>query len=268
MYCQCHDYQNHIMNLHDVLPMLENAVENKQAFSLTRFSHAEISYMSWEIDPFLIKLIDRYRVYNGMTDSLENASGQLLHSLKMTDIVGFVPQDCQDGGEWWYAKTKQLLHHLDMMPESICSVWASHDLVGESRFWDFLKKHRVALIGRRAEEAAPYFSNEGVKITVTKSLNGIQEIENVHEALKTSSEWDIALVSAGIPATILTPRLADDTGRVVIDFGHAIDLFIDKDHFNFQHLVDQLGRDSGVGDGNFSKKRRKNKGRYRKMKLW
>ncbi|MFE1244720.1 DUF707 domain-containing protein [Fictibacillus sp. NPDC058756] len=231
--CNCHDYQNLMIGNNEVLDLIKLAAQKKEAFSLTRFSHAEISYLNWEINPLLIKNYEEYRAYSGITGSTEAVAEKLLNSMNSTDIVGFVPINCKDNGEWWYTNTKKFLHHINRIPEKICSVWVSQEIIYNNEFWDFLKQNRVALIGRRAEEAVPNFTKKGVQLTVVKSLEGIDEIDSVHEYMKYNKNWDIALISAAIPATILTPLLAKDSGRVVIDFGHAMDMVIEEDRYNF-----------------------------------
>jgi hypothetical protein len=50
-------------------------------------------------------------------------------------------------------------------------------------------------------------------------------------------DWEIALVAAGIPATIMAPALAEKSGKVVIDFGDALDMVIDGEKFDYNKLV-------------------------------
>ncbi len=237
--CKCHDYQNQMMDSKTVLGCLKQAVANKGSFSLTRFSHAEMSYLQWDINPSLIKDYDRFREYSGMTGSIEEVAGKLAYSMEDTDIVGLIPVDCKDNGNWWYPTTKNYLHHVDRIPEKICSVWVSQEWVFMEEFWEVLKQNRVALIGRRAEVAAPHFIEKGVQITEVKNLEGIDEIDSVYKFMRRSNAWDLALISAAIPATILTPILAKDTGRIVIDFGHAMDMVIEGDQYDFYKYFDE-----------------------------
>jgi hypothetical protein len=39
---------------------------------------------------------------------------------------------------------------------------------------------------------------------------------------------EIALISAGIPATILAPIISKLNQKVAIDFGHALDIILDR----------------------------------------
>lgn len=265
MVCDCHNYQTKMMTLQTVLDSIGQAAHNKQGFSLTRFSHGEISYLSYKINPVLVRNYEKYRTYTGLTESIEKAAAAIKHSLETTDIAGFVPKDCADNGEWWYSNTKQVLHHLNILPPSICSVWITQEMIYHEQFWQLLRQRRVALIGRRAEEASHYFGKNGVNITEVKNLDGVDEIKPVHDHMKNSSNWDIALISAAVPATILTPILAQDAKRIVIDFGHAMDLMIDGDKFDFQKIVEEWGKkqiDQKYKKQKYSRYRR----RYRKFR--
>ncbi len=239
MGCVCHDYQERLLSLDDVLILFFKALKRKNPLSLTRFSHAEITYLSWKINPKLLEIMEEFKHYNGVTGPVAETAKKILLSMGRSDINGFVPKDCPDHGEFWYENTKRFLHHYGKMPSRICSVWVTHDMANDQRFWDILTGVRVALIGRRAKEAVKHFQNKGVVVSHTLNLEGTQQVKQVFKYLKNTLSWDVALISAGIPATILTPQLAADTGRVAIDFGHALDRIIDGEKFDFGALVEK-----------------------------
>lgn len=112
-------------------------------------------------------------------------------------------------------------------------------MIEEQKFWELLREKKIALIGRRAQEAIPYFQKNHVNVTIALPLEGTQHIKELHEYLAKNNDWNIALLAAGIPATILTPMLANSTGRIAIDFGHALDMVIDGHSFNFSEIFKQ-----------------------------
>jgi hypothetical protein len=240
MSCSCHNYQHTFLSTYEVINLLEEAINDKKAFSLTRFSHAEVSCLSWKFNRKLFNMMDNFRIYNGFTGSAEHTAKRILKSMKTTNIVGFVRQDCQNKGAFWYESTKSLLHHLHYIPKKICSVWVTHEMIKEQKFWELLYNKKVALIGRRAQEAIPYFQKNYVNVTIALPLEGMQYIDEVYESLVNNDDWDIVLLAAGIPATILTPMLAKSTRRIAIDFGHALDMVIDGESFDFNKLFEQF----------------------------
>ncbi|MEI4801435.1 GT-D fold domain-containing glycosyltransferase [Bacillus sp. FJAT-51639] len=239
MSCNCHSYQHKFLSTYEVLGILEEAINKKEAFSLTRFSHAEISCLSRKCNRELFHLMNDLRLYNGFNGTIESTARKVLKSLQTTNVTGLIRQDCEDSGDFWYGNTKKLLHHLRFVPKIICSVWVTHEMIKEQKFWELLQNKKIAIIGRRAQEAIPYFQEKHVNVTIALPLEGTNHIGELHQYLSKSNDWDIALLSAGIPATILTPMLANSTGRIVIDFGHALDMVIDGDSFDFNEIFKQ-----------------------------
>ncbi|USK72876.1 hypothetical protein LIT31_13360 [Peribacillus frigoritolerans] len=76
-----------------------------------------------------------------------------------------------------------------------------------------------------------------MQITGSIDLNGYEELSGVQNELQSNKEWEIALISAGIPATILAPRIAKLNQKVAIDFGHALDMILDGKEYKHSDLV-------------------------------
>lgn len=47
-----------------------------------------------------------FRSYNGFTESIEPTARKVLKSMKTTNVAGFIRQDCENQGEFWYENTK------------------------------------------------------------------------------------------------------------------------------------------------------------------
>ena len=133
--------------------------------------------------------------------------------------------------------TKILLKRLKIRPKWVCPAFITHDMIKCDRFWKVLKDRKIAIVGRRAAEASYVFKDRGIDIMYTTGLEGCDEIEEVYKDLSKRKDWEIALLSAGIPATILAPRLAKKTNKVAIDFGHALDMIIDGENFNYEKIL-------------------------------
>ncbi|KIL36979.1 hypothetical protein SD71_04600 [Cohnella kolymensis] len=230
------DYENYMLSLKEVISILEEAVVNKKPCSLARFGHTEVciaynTYPEWILGW-------NGREYSGSTGAPQQMQQDLQTALKLVDIAGlhssYVPADKE------YANlTKELLQHLDFIPRYICSAWITHKMPHTDSFWKWLKKYKVALVGRRAAEAVPFFQEEkGVAVVTTLTLEGYGEIDSVCEELTKDGNWQIALISAGLPARILVSRLAPASGRVAIDFGHALDQVIEGSKFNHDRTLE------------------------------
>jgi hypothetical protein len=219
-----------------VISIIEKALAQKKSFSLGRFGIGEISFLSWPTNPLLLESFKRYQSYAGITCSPQLIKDELVTALKTVDMAGLVASWKLDD---WAMQTNRVLEQLRIMPRTICCAWVMHDMVRDGSVWHLLNKKKVILLGRRSMEAAPILKEKGVYVTGAVSLDGYEELANVSQSALNDLEWEIALISAGVPATILAPRLAKASGRIAIDFGHALDIILDGDSFNHSMLVEK-----------------------------
>lgn len=86
-----------------------------------------------------------------------------------------------------------------------------------------LEGRRVLAVGNEAPGMAERLQAMGVTVTgVIAPVNGFPDIDRViGEA--SGSAFDIALVSAGIPAVVIAARIATELGKAALDFGHMAD---------------------------------------------
>lgn len=219
-----------------VVNKIEKAVEQKSSFSLGRFGIGEISFLSWPTYPLLLENFKQYQSYAGITCSPEIIKNELLAAIKTVDMAGLI-------ASWrledWAMATHRVIEQLKIMPKNMCCAWIMHDMVHKGTLWPLLNKKKVILVGRRSAEAVPIFKEMGVHITGSFPLNGYEELDNVFYTILNDPNWEIALISAGIPATILAPRIAKASGRIAIDFGHALDIILDGESFNHSMLVEK-----------------------------
>jgi hypothetical protein len=219
---------------HQVLKLIDMSMLQKKGFSLARFGIGEITYLTNKASAILVQQFEHYKSYAGMTCSLDEMRRQLIQALKSTDIAGLIPASRLD---FWGEITQDVLRDLQFMPPKICCAWVMHDLVNKEMFWEWIRGKKIVLVGRRSEHAKPLFEKRRVQVVDTVKLEGYQELDKVQNYLVQSADWEVALISAGIPATILAPRIAKATGKVAIDFGHAIDILLDGENFNhFQRV--------------------------------
>jgi hypothetical protein len=92
-------------------------------------------------------------------------------------------------------------------------------------FHELMSEYKVLLIGNRMNEGKTLFNYLGyVSIAGTIPVKGVESVSSVLYAVQ-QYEFDIALVSAGIPANLICVALAEQN-KVAIDFGHLIDSFL------------------------------------------
>ncbi|CAM3762325.1 hypothetical protein GCM10009865_01060 [Aeromicrobium ponti] len=246
------EYENHMLETSEVVNLLIEASLQKKPLSLARFGHSEIS-LAWTTYPDWVKGW-KYREYNGATDNPQKMQEAIRESIKLTDIVGFHRSTSKSEEDRRFAQiTKEMLEALQIVPKYVCSAWITHQLIKNQQFWDWLCQQKVVLVGRRSKDALPLFQKKGITVTNIINLEGVADIERVYKLLCRNPNWDVALISAGLPASILVPRVARDSGKIAIDFGHAIDKIIEGNNFRFGKTADEFNK---INAKNTPKKRK------------
>ncbi|KOR82794.1 hypothetical protein AM233_00630 [Bacillus sp. FJAT-22058] len=227
-------FEKSLLDNRKVIKLLDQAIKQNKGFSLARFGIGEISYLSYPANGLLVQEFKRYESYAGVTHAPEIIRRELVRSMQDTDIAGLIAPWRLDP---WAKQTRTVLEQLKFMPTKACCAWIMQSLLDEGTLWPWLSNKKVFLVGRRSKEAEIVFREQGIQITGSIGLNGYDELIRVQNELQSDQEWEIALISAGIPATILAPRIAKSTQKVAIDFGHALDMILDGEEYKLSDLV-------------------------------
>lgn len=238
-----YSFEKNFVPIEKAFMMMDHAIKNGENYSLGRFGIGELTLLMK--DSILIKHFQKYRAYAGITASDEEIRKELINALKTTDLPGFIPSWRL---EFWAKMTKNVLEELNLTPPRACCAWIMHDALKQGVFWPWIKDKAIVLVGRRSHQAVPMFLEKGVKVCGTVSLEGYHEIAKAHESLLKLKGWDIAVVSAGIPATILVPKIAKSASKVAIDFGHTLDMIIDGESYDHLQLVNEFNVSHLKGD--------------------
>ncbi|TWD97771.1 hypothetical protein FB545_3288 [Peribacillus frigoritolerans] len=227
-------FEKYLLDNRKVMKLLDQAIKQNRGYSLARFGIGEISYLSYPANGLFVQEFKRYESYAGVSNSPEMIRRELVRSLRDTDIAGLIAPWRLDP---WAKQTRAVLEQLKFMPSKACCAWIMQSLLDEGTLWPWLSNKKVFLVGRRSKEAEIVFREQGIQITGSIVLNGYDELNRVQNELQSNQKWEIALISAGIPATILAPRIAKLTQKVAIDFGHALDMILDGKEYKLSDLV-------------------------------
>ena len=148
---------------------------------------------------------------------------RMIESITKADMVGVFADD---------DFTNQVLKALGIRPRSICYAFENVFLPMFKPFVDLIRRYPPLLVGRPAEQFARYlYEKLGVVVPGTVSIDGYEEIDSCIEAMaRIGHEW--SLVSAGVNATVICTTMAEQWGKVAIDFGHAPDCAMSPDYPN------------------------------------
>ncbi|WP_169085304.1 GT-D fold domain-containing glycosyltransferase [Paenibacillus sp. PL91] len=96
----------------------------------------------------------------------------------------------------------------------------NYSLYLEGFLLDLLGGVKVLLVGNEAPNLREKLAAKGIHVVdAIAPVQGIHDVPRVMNEILTR-DFDIALVSAGVPAVILVQRIAAEMGKVAIDFGH------------------------------------------------
>lgn len=205
-------------NVNEVFSRIKLALTTGRGLSIARFGNGEAIAMAQGtlISP---EQIPYWLEYAGVKLPDEGIKHALLEALGKADIVGLttdrINYDCAP-------LLEQVLLAHRIRPKYITDGAINWQLHKMPRFYQTIGKYPTALVGRLAPAAAPHLANRGLKIVNTLVLEDYRDMARVEESLLTGPRFRIALIAAGIPATILCPRLARRTGCIAIDYGHVI----------------------------------------------
>lgn len=207
-----------ILSVSEITEKIKKALAARRPLSLGRLASGEAFTLAHD------KIIPAHRIpwwveYAGVKLPNEKARQDLLAAVREADIVGL----STDYQHWESAPLlEQALTLLKVKPKCITNSTINWHLHKNDRLYRLMGKEPTVLVGRLAAEAAPNLIKKGVNLIYTESLEGFDDLSRVEKSLLARSQFRIALVAAGIPATILCPRLAKKIGCIAIDYGHVI----------------------------------------------
>ena len=114
-------------------------------------------------------------------------------------------------------------HGIDVRSLQLTDSLVNYNLHAAGLLARLMQGRRLLVIGNAAHALSERLAAAGFTVTCTISpVRGFADIGRVMaEAGRT--DFDLALVSAGIPAVVIAWRLAAELGKVALDFGHMAD---------------------------------------------
>jgi hypothetical protein len=107
----------------------------------------------------------------------------------------------------------------------LCYVFVNRKMVSHRLFWEIIHQYRTLLISKWAEQYAGIIAKQYARLE--PNIVGCIHFTHYNQipgVLKQISQYDfeIALISAGVNAVILAPKIAELYGKVAIDFGKTM----------------------------------------------
>jgi len=228
------NYETFFHSLEEVTNKIQQSLDNKKGLSLVRIGDGEAFSMGYEMVAGYQSIMQGYD-YAGVPRANPQVRHLLLKAIQEADIVGL----SDDRSVPLCAPLiEKILEKHNINLDYICHArinWHLHG-GGSGPLYDLLKGKRVIIVGRLAQEAAPKMKQLGLKIVGTYPLEGINRLNSSYSRIhKDRRNFDVAIVSAGIPAVPLCVKLAKECNKVAIDFGHSINDLL-QPGFNVKYL--------------------------------
>ncbi|WP_246873700.1 GT-D fold domain-containing glycosyltransferase [Paenibacillus dendritiformis] len=215
-----------LMGTADVFHALETALKERRPCSLVRLGDGELLALAHGtvLSAELVRREGTFLEYSGMNIPDYVHRDQLAAAVSAASIIG-VPVAPEANFRGLLSPVFQA-YGIQIAPRQFTLSTINYSLAEEGYLSRLIQGRRVLVIGNTAPSLAAALAGKGAVIAGTiapvKGMNDIPDV--LQEAAK--HEYDLAVAAAGIPAVILVQRLAEQFGKVAIDFGHLANLII------------------------------------------
>ncbi len=238
----------------EMINRIENALVKKKPFSLVRLGDLEnivlgqYRFISREklVDIPIhrkckkIKFISNGKAYvkyvrKGITLPNKQLRDQVIEAIKKADIVGicrYNNDEINAPNKYKRELTNKVFDYYKIRPANLTYVFVSRKMVAYRKFWELVHRYRTLLISSYAKDFAELIEN---KYAILKpnivgyiDFNDYEEIPKTLEKVK-KFHYDLVLISAGVNAVIMAPKIARRFGKVAIDFGRCMKFYVLSD---------------------------------------
>ncbi|WP_052516661.1 GT-D fold domain-containing glycosyltransferase [Paenibacillus popilliae] len=215
-----------LIGVAEVFQELESALQERTPCSLVRLGDGELMALAHDLvlSAELVRREGTFLEYSGMNIPDHVHRDQLAEAVRKASIIG-VPVALEPNFKGLLFPVFQA-YGIQIAPRRFTLSTINYLLAEEGYLPRLIQGRRVLVIGNTAHSLATILAGKGAVIAGAISpVNGMTDIPIVlQEAAE--HDYDLAVVAAGIPAVILVQRLAEQSGKVAIDFGHLANLIV------------------------------------------
>lgn len=217
-----------------VLQRIAHALKTRSPLSLVRVGDGENLVLAqqtvWPIEtvlkePWAVKANEGKKGLRLPNLPLRDAVAE---SIRKADIVGILPFGDRTIHAPDYLKrplTERVFRHHRIVPKAVCHACVNRMLATDPMFWKTLGGRRIAIVTQHATAVKRIIENRfrSLSVTLTYPFADYAQMEPAIRMLTAGRDkYDIALISCGVNAVVLAQRIAEQSGKVALDFGKAI----------------------------------------------
>lgn len=209
-----------LLDARQVFERLQAALAAQAPCSVVRLGDGELLALAQDtvFSAEEVAAAGHFLPYAGLNVPDLGARDLLAQAVRSADIVG-VPQSRR---KHYHPLLHAVLraHHIELKEQRTTSSMVNYTLQQSGLLTELLRGRSLLLIGNAAPELASMLSSGGYRVSgVIAPVNGFADIDRVIGEASGMS-YDLALVSAGIPAVVIAWRIAAELGKPALDFGH------------------------------------------------
>jgi hypothetical protein len=210
----------------EVAAKIQEALQTKRPFSLVRIGDGEALTMAQDaLLPIAEIEKQSFLRYAGILVPDRLARDELLSLLSKASLVG-LPQRWDL--PYFSPLVERVLDYHQIHLQNTCDCCINYFLVQTGLLIPLLKNQRLLLIGRRSRELSKVLHDYyHLSVTGHYIIDSYRQIPAILRSCR-NQRFDIALISAGIPAVTLSIRIATQFGKVALDLGHIADQLIQE----------------------------------------
>ncbi|WNF23300.1 GT-D fold domain-containing glycosyltransferase [Mesobacillus jeotgali] len=224
-----------LKNANDIAQEIRKALHESAGYSVIRLGDGELIFLSHDVlnptDSITNNPRFNFLSYAGVQLPNHGLRDHLTEALLEADALGIPIARYPTFQNLFTKLSKHYKWNLEKM--NLVSSNIHFEILKYTTLLDeILKNYKVLLIGNRMAEGVEYFKKLGYENVVGNiPVKGINSVPSVIEQAS-QFDYDVALVSAGIPANLICVNLAK-SNKIAIDFGHTIDWLLSGD-FNIK----------------------------------
>ncbi|NLY74953.1 MAG: hypothetical protein GX075_06585 [Firmicutes bacterium] len=218
-----------------VLNMIHTALKLKTPFSLVRIGDGENIVLAQNVFLSPKEVLNTYWVKQsdtgrgkGVTLPNLNLRNKMIKAIRRADLVGICRQKNDEvsvPSKYKRELTNKLFEYYHLKPSQLCYVFVNRKMVSYRLFWEIIHRYRTLLISKWAEVYAEKITREyaSLKPRIVGCLD-FTHYKQIPDVLKRIGNYrfDLALISAGVNSVLLAPAVAEQYGKVALDFGKTM----------------------------------------------
>ncbi|MHA7964585.1 GT-D fold domain-containing glycosyltransferase [Paenibacillus sp. CAU 1782] len=224
-----------LLDKDEIVTRLQRALQEKTPFSFVRIGDGENFVLSQDsvypmektLEQLWVKEANKGRKGVKLPDLV--LRDRLVEAIREADIVGVLAKDDRVIRAHPTHKrnlTNSIFDYFQLQPPVLANAIVNRDLLYHAPFWQMLKEQgtRLALISRWAGSAKQRLIRPPYELQVAFTLP-FERYLMMDDTLKImeerKDEFDLALISCGVNAVVLTHEIKKRTGKAAMDFGIA-----------------------------------------------